>query len=123
MVTRREHNRRSGRKSLRERLGRGVADSIRERDRYLCVYCGAVELSPAERHHLDHIIPKSQGGKDEPTNLVVACQRCNTARHALSLDDWAVFALAAYDVTFDPEEVRAQARKPLPKQEPKQRKR
>lgn len=48
-----------------------------------CVYCG----DPAQT--LDHIVPRSKGGPDSPDNLVPACQRCNSAKSALSLEEWA----------------------------------
>lgn len=42
------------------------------RDRGACQYCGS-------RRHLtlDHVIPRSKGGKTSWTNLVTACNRCN----------------------------------------------
>ena len=46
------------------------------RDRWLCQYCGS-----AHRTHeltFDHVIPKSRGGRTAWTNIVAACQRCNT---------------------------------------------
>ncbi|MCX4580793.1 HNH endonuclease [Streptomyces sp. NBC_01571] len=39
-----------------------------------CVYCG----NPAEV--MDHVIPWSQGGADELTNLVPACKACNNSK-------------------------------------------
>lgn len=43
-----------------------------KRDNYQCVYCGSKkELT------LDHVIPKSKGGKNEWTNLVTSCSKCN----------------------------------------------
>jgi Fe-S-cluster-containing dehydrogenase component len=30
---------------------------------------------------IEHVLPRSQGGPNEPWNLVMACHRCNTARH------------------------------------------
>jgi 5-methylcytosine-specific restriction endonuclease McrA len=38
---------------------------------YLCVYCGG------EANTVDHVIPTSKGGTDEPFNLVACCARCN----------------------------------------------
>lgn len=29
---------------------------------------------------IDHLVPSSKGGSDEPDNLVLACERCNKAR-------------------------------------------
>ena len=41
-----------------------------------CVYCG----KPAA--HMDHVIPKSQGGTDGDANLVPACAKCNLSKGA-----------------------------------------
>jgi 5-methylcytosine-specific restriction endonuclease McrA len=38
-----------------------------------CVYCGATDV-PLE---IDHVRPKSQGGSDRASNLVVSCVDCN----------------------------------------------
>ena len=48
---------------------------IYKRDNNSCQYCGST------RHlTIDHIIPKSKGGSEEWTNLVVACSKCNTKK-------------------------------------------
>lgn len=41
-----------------------------------CVYCGA----PAE--HVDHVIPRTDGGTDRFDNLRPACEHCNLAKGA-----------------------------------------
>ena len=43
------------------------------RDRFKCAYCGANR----ERLSIDHIIPKSRGGKMTFENCVAACKPCN----------------------------------------------
>jgi 5-methylcytosine-specific restriction endonuclease McrA len=52
--------------------------NIFARDNNLCQYCGkhfaTSELS------LDHVLPRSQGGKSSWTNLVCCCVRCNTRK-------------------------------------------
>lgn len=46
--------------------------NIFRRDGFRCVYCGSLhDLT------LDHVIPRSQGGRDTWENLVTACNRCN----------------------------------------------
>lgn len=46
--------------------------NILHRDGYLCQYCGKKgELS------IDHIVPRSKGGKDTWENVITACVRCN----------------------------------------------
>lgn len=48
----------------------------------LCVYCG----KPA--HHLDHVFPKSRGGRTTRSNLVPACPDCNRAKGARTPEEW-----------------------------------
>lgn len=45
---------------------------IYRRDGNACGYCGATKNLT-----IDHIVPKSQGGKNEWTNLVTCCYSCN----------------------------------------------
>lgn len=49
--------------------------SILLRDRYRCQYCGQPFAS--EDLTFDHLVPRSQGGKTEWTNILAACMRCN----------------------------------------------
>lgn len=49
--------------------------NIFKRDRYTCCYCGA-QPGPKELT-IDHLVPKSRGGKSEWTNCVLACLACN----------------------------------------------
>ncbi len=43
------------------------------RDHFKCAYCGASK----ERLSIDHIIPKSRGGRMTFENCVAACKTCN----------------------------------------------
>lgn len=65
-----------------ERLGgRSVVFSRRnlfKRDRYACQYCGA-QPGPEELT-IDHVVPKSRGGRSEWANCVLACLRCNARK-------------------------------------------
>jgi 5-methylcytosine-specific restriction endonuclease McrA len=45
-----------------------------------CTYCGATSEQVGFAHEIDHFIPLSAGGSDDPENLVVACHRCNQAK-------------------------------------------
>jgi len=47
--------------------------SLLSRDNYMCQYCGTTEMPLT----MDHVIPKSRGGKTEWTNVVAACVSCN----------------------------------------------
>ncbi len=52
--------------------------NVYKRDRYLCQYCG--EFPGIELLTIDHVIPKSRGGKSTWENCVVACSACNTRK-------------------------------------------
>lgn len=45
---------------------------VYKRDNYECVYCGS-----STHLTLDHVIPKSRGGKNTWDNLVTSCFKCN----------------------------------------------
>ena len=45
------------------------------RDQNKCQYCG--NEFPTDKLTLDHILPKSKGGKNTWMNLVAACKKCN----------------------------------------------
>ena len=49
--------------------------TVMARDQYTCQYCGTTPLR-AELT-LDHVVPRSRGGKSEWENVVVACRGCN----------------------------------------------
>lgn len=56
--------------------------NIFKRDDNECAYCGAKnDLT------LDHVIPKSKGGKSNWTNLVAACKRCNSRKGHMSPEE------------------------------------
>lgn len=52
--------------------------NILARDDYRCQYCG--RRFPAQRLSIDHVIPKSRGGRTVWTNVVTACATCNTRK-------------------------------------------
>lgn len=54
------------------KMPRLTRNAILERDGYTCAYSG--KKLPKERLNLDHVLPRSRGGKDEWGNLV-ACDK------------------------------------------------
>ncbi len=52
--------------------------NIFARDKNHCQYCG--EKYPTSELSLDHVIPKSMGGKAVWNNIVCACTRCNARK-------------------------------------------
>lgn len=49
--------------------------SVLRRDGYLCQVCRAADAS-----EVDHIVPKSSGGTDEPDNLQAICRVCHAKK-------------------------------------------
>jgi hypothetical protein len=48
------------------------------RDNYTCQYCNT--RKPQRELTLDHVFPKSRGGKDTWENLTTACKKCNNKK-------------------------------------------
>lgn len=54
-----------------------------EAQNHRCCYCGTAMINERERNNsltLEHIVPRSQGGRDRPDNYAAACNKCNRLR-------------------------------------------
>ena len=49
--------------------------NVMRRDGFKCQYCGL-----KSRLTIDHVLPKSRGGKDTWLNLTTACDKCNVKK-------------------------------------------
>lgn len=54
---------------------------VAARAQYRCEYCHAPENFSLDTFTIDHIIPLSQNGSDDPDNLAYACNNCNNRKH------------------------------------------
>jgi len=50
-------------------------NNIMWRDKNQCQYCGVIQAS--RELTIDHVLPRSRGGKNTWTNLVACCKKCN----------------------------------------------
>ena len=57
----------------------GIRWQVFERDDFKCVACGLSAIDGAILH-VDHIIPRSKGGKDEMDNYQTLCHKCNIGK-------------------------------------------
>ena len=48
-----------------------------------CVYCGSTENLT-----IDHVKPKALGGRDQVSNLVCSCRRCNQSKGSQHWLEW-----------------------------------
>jgi hypothetical protein len=55
-----------------------------ERDGLRCHYCDY--LMTYKEAQVDHILARARGGSDAPSNLVLACGRCNVLKSTLCYD-------------------------------------
>lgn len=55
---------------------------ILRRDNHTCYYCG--RKPPEVELTIDHVLPQALGGTDEATNLVAACQDCNSGKTSVA---------------------------------------
>lgn len=55
------------------------------RDNNCCLYCG--KKFNTQDLNIDHVIPSSEGGKNEWTNLVCSCYKCNSKKANKSLKE------------------------------------
>jgi 5-methylcytosine-specific restriction endonuclease McrA len=69
-----------------ERMPQGRVNFSRKnvlmRDDYRCQYCGV--RASARELTLDHVVPRSRGGKHCWTNVVACCTRCNDRKGRLT---------------------------------------
>lgn len=79
-MEREEKEKASGRKRMNRFREKGGGDPdkwtaikipILERDNKMCAYCGR------RADTVDHVVPKTKGGDENPLNLVACCKRCN----------------------------------------------
>lgn len=65
-------------KNNRSSLSPKLRAKILKRDRNTCMSCGA--RAPDVELEVDHIIPVSRGGSDDPSNLRTTCKECNRGK-------------------------------------------
>lgn len=57
---------------------------ILRRDEFKCRYC--MTATPGIQLVVDHVMPKALGGTDDPSNLVTACEPCNSGKTSSAPD-------------------------------------
>lgn len=73
-----------GKSNRRKGLSPRLRYEILRRDNHTCRYCGG--QAPDVKLTVDHVVPTTLGGSDDPTNLVAACKDCNAGKASVSPD-------------------------------------
>jgi len=53
-----------------------------------CWYCGENDWSESQYPTTDHVTPRFRGGSDAPSNLVRACNGCNSEKGGRTLEEY-----------------------------------
>lgn len=77
----------------RKPIPKRVRFEVLRRDGHACRYCG--QMAPDVKLTIDHVVPVSLGGTDDPSNLVSACVDCNAGKTSTSPDERIVDDVAA----------------------------
>lgn len=73
----------------RGRIPYVVKRMVLQRSAGRCWYCGCVlNVLGQQTNHIDHIVPVSKGGTNDPSNLVASCRQCNTEKADMSLAEY-----------------------------------
>ncbi|MBE3557560.1 MAG: RRXRR domain-containing protein, partial [Firmicutes bacterium] len=67
-------------------FGYELREYLLEKFGHQCAYCGGA--SGDDVLNIDHVIPKSRGGSDRVSNLVIACRSCNEAKGNRMPEKW-----------------------------------
>ncbi len=78
------YNNRSRRLASPGKLTAQQWESIKRKFAYTCLRCRQRE--PEIKLTIDHVIPISKGGSKNPENVQPLCKRCNSIKHAKTLD-------------------------------------
>lgn len=68
---------------------------IYQRDSFTCAYCGE-KIQNLSNLHLEHIHPKSKGGKSNDDNLTTSCISCNLYKYNLTSQEFLLKAIDKY---------------------------
>jgi 5-methylcytosine-specific restriction endonuclease McrA len=80
--------------TFRHGVGADLRDCIKLRDDFTCRLC-VVKMETNELQ-VHHIVPVSDGGNDELSNLVLLCHSCHTSLHK---DDWKNYTKKLFEYT------------------------
>jgi 5-methylcytosine-specific restriction endonuclease McrA len=64
-------------------ISKKIRFEVFKRDGFQCAYCG--KTPPQVTLEVDHVDPKSKGGKDDINNLITACFDCNRGKRNIPL--------------------------------------
>ncbi|OJV87058.1 MAG: hypothetical protein BGO39_33180 [Chloroflexi bacterium 54-19] len=75
--------RRVDRQAARQPISKSLREQVLKRDHYCCTNCEASPLLDKKvKLEIDHVMPVSRGGTNDPHNLQTLCHNCNKQKKA-----------------------------------------
>lgn len=65
-------------------ISKRLRQEVFRRDNHTCHYCG--HAAPEVKITIDHVVPETLGGSNDPSNLVTACADCNAGKSSMPAD-------------------------------------
>ncbi|MBZ5736470.1 HNH endonuclease [Nocardioides sp. TRM66260-LWL] len=85
--------------TARTTISKRLRFAVLTRENFTCHYCGASK-DDGVKLTVDHVIPVALGGSDEPSNLVSACEPCNSGKTSTAPTEGTVAAVNAAAITW-----------------------
>ena len=82
-------------RKLRYEISGAVQQKVWVADGCKCMFCGA-KMGNSQLT-IDHFEPLESGGKNDPSNYLSACRKCNKDKGGMKAIDWCVLKGLDYD--------------------------
>jgi hypothetical protein len=86
-------------RKVRYEISGAVQQKIWVRDGCKCMYCGAT-MGKAQLT-IDHFVPLEMGGKNDTSNYLSACRKCNKDKGGMDPKDWCRSSRVPHSMTYD----------------------
>jgi hypothetical protein len=78
-----------------------LRNRLAEAQNWKCCWCGCETVPESSKRNsatIEHVIPRSKGGSNDPENLAMSCARCNQHRGTIDADEFMVASLTGFAV-------------------------
>jgi hypothetical protein len=82
-------------RKVRYEISGAVQQKVWVADGFKCMFCGA-KMGNSQLT-IDHFEPLESGGKNDPSNYLSACRKCNKDKGGMKAIDWCTFKGLEYD--------------------------
>jgi len=69
------------------RISKSKRDRVYKKTGGVCAYCGA-DIDKNGDWHIEHVIPKSDNGNNDISNLLPSCRLCNQEKYSRNIGEY-----------------------------------